>query len=97
VRYTPHGGTVEVRARRGPDGVTIEVLDEGPGIPEAEESRVFERFYRADAARASRDGGAGIGLAIAPAGIVDPARRPDHPRQPGPARVPDEVVTLPRN
>ena len=52
VRHTPRGGTVEVRARRTVDGVTIEVLDEGPGIPEADEARVFERFYRADSARA---------------------------------------------
>jgi signal transduction histidine kinase len=95
VRYTPRGGTVEVLARRGPDGVTIEVLDEGPGIPEAEQLRVFERFYRADAARASSDGGAGLGLAIARwivdlhGGQIRPERRDPHG-----CRM---VVTLPRN
>ena len=48
------------------DGVTtIEVADEGPGIPAAEAERVFERFHRVDAARAARDGGTGLGLAIA--------------------------------
>jgi signal transduction histidine kinase len=95
VRYTPHGGTVEVRARRGTDGVTIEVLDEGPGIPESEESRVFERFYRADAARSSSDGGAGLGLAIA-RWIVDLHGGQIHPerRDPHGCRM---VVTLPRN
>jgi signal transduction histidine kinase len=41
------------------------VADQGPGIPDGEAQRVFERFYRADAARASSDGGAGLGLAIA--------------------------------
>ena len=95
VRYTPRGGTVEVRARRGADGVTIEVLDEGPGIPEAEQARVFERFYRADAARSSSDGGAGLGLAIA-RWIVDlhgGQIRPEH-RDPHGCRM---VVTLPRN
>jgi signal transduction histidine kinase len=95
VRYTPRGGTVEVRARRAPDGVTIEVLDEGPGIPESEQTRVFERFYRADAARASSDGGAGLGLAIA-RWIVDLHGGQIHPepRDPHGCRM---VVTLPSN
>ncbi len=77
-RYSPAGGTVELGARRlaAPDRrrgrhapepraeVVIEVADQGPGIPDGEVQRVFERFYRADAARASSDGGAGLGLAI---------------------------------
>jgi signal transduction histidine kinase len=84
VRHTPRGGSVEVRARRSHDGVTIEVVDEGPGIPEAEQDRVFERFYRADSARASSDGGAGLGLAIAQwivdlhGGEIHPERREPH-------------------
>lgn len=94
VRFTPSGGTVEVRARRSDLGVTIEVLDEGPGIPETERSRVFERFYRADAARAATDGGAGLGLAIA-RWIVDLHGGDIHPerRDPHGCRM---VVTLPR-
>jgi signal transduction histidine kinase len=48
-----------------PPEIVIEVADQGPGIPEGEAERVFERFYRADAARASNQGGAGLGLAIA--------------------------------
>jgi len=86
VRYTPRGGRVEVRARHSgmPPGVTIEVIDEGPGIPEDEQNRIFERFYRADTARASRDGGAGLGLAIAQwivdlhGGEIRPERRLPH-------------------
>jgi len=93
VRFTPLGGTVEVHAHRSPRGVTIEVLDEGPGIPDAERTRVFERFYRADAARSSRQGGAGLGLAIA-RWIIDLHGGEIHPehRDPRGCRM---VVTLP--
>jgi len=45
------------------------VEDSGPGIPEAERGRVFERYYRVDGARSAAEGGRGLGLAIA-AGIV---------------------------
>jgi signal transduction histidine kinase len=84
---------VEVRARRGADRVVIEVVDEGPGIPEADQTRIFERFYRADSARASSDGGAGLGLAIAQ-WIVDLHGGEIHPerREPHGCRM---VVTLP--
>jgi signal transduction histidine kinase len=65
VRYSPIGGTVRVEANGRGASVSITVADEGPGIPPHEAAKVFERFYRADAARSSRDGGAGLGLAIA--------------------------------
>ena len=41
------------------------MTDQGPGVPVGEEERIFERFYRADAARARSEGGSGLGLAIA--------------------------------
>ena len=66
VRHSPVDGRVWLSAHAASDGVTtIEVADEGPGIPAAEAERVFERFHRVDAARAARDGGTGLGLAIA--------------------------------
>jgi signal transduction histidine kinase len=65
VRHSPSGGTVVLTATRSNGMVRIEVADEGPGIPEDEAGKVFERFYRADAARTSSDGGSGLGLSIA--------------------------------
>lgn len=65
LRHTPAGGRVDVAAHGGPDGVTIVVSDTGDGIASAHLPHVFERFYRADAARNRDHGGAGIGLAIA--------------------------------
>jgi signal transduction histidine kinase len=65
LRHSPEGGRVLVRAERTQSDVTIEVVDEGPGIAPFEAARVFERFYRSDAARSSSDGGSGLGLAIA--------------------------------
>jgi signal transduction histidine kinase len=65
VRHSPANGTIAVRARGADRRVCIEVTDEGPGIPASDATRVFERFYRADSARSSDQGGAGLGLAIA--------------------------------
>jgi signal transduction histidine kinase len=84
IRYTPVGGRVEVTAHRSRHGVVIEVADDGPGIPEGDTDKVFERFYRADSARSAGDGGAGLGLAIARwivdlhGGDIRPVRREPH-------------------
>lgn len=63
VRVSPEGGTVRVRVARAGDGVVLEVADDGPGVDPAYRGRLFERFFRADPARAT-SGGAGLGLAI---------------------------------
>jgi signal transduction histidine kinase len=65
LRHSPPGGTVSISARARDDAVVFAVADDGPGIPPDEAPRVFERFYRADSARSSDHGGAGLGLAIA--------------------------------
>ncbi len=64
VRHSPRGGVVTVDAHVDGEAIVLSVADQGPGIPDADTNLVFERFYRADSARASRDGGAGLGLAI---------------------------------
>jgi len=63
--YSPERSTIRVDARQSNDGVAISVVDEGPGIPDEDLSRVFERFYRVDKSRARDPGGTGLGLAIA--------------------------------
>jgi signal transduction histidine kinase len=60
--HGPADGTVTVTARRGSDGLALEVADEGPGIAPADRARVFERFHRGGD---GSDGGTGLGLAIA--------------------------------
>jgi signal transduction histidine kinase len=70
VKHSPPHGRVTVRARRGeqPESLDLEVRDEGPGIPEQERHRVFERFNRGTAPPPhgpGSDGGTGLGLAIA--------------------------------
>jgi signal transduction histidine kinase len=62
IRHTPADGSVTVRARTAPDGVEVEVADDGEGVPAGEGERVFEAFYRGDESRS--DDGAGLGLAI---------------------------------
>jgi two-component system sensor histidine kinase SenX3 len=64
VNYSEAGTRVAVAARRVGDTVEITVSDQGQGIPQTEQSRIFERFYRVDAARSRATGGTGLGLAI---------------------------------
>ena len=64
-RYTPQGGTILVSVERGPGAVVLRVEDNGPGIPEGERERIFERFHRVAGDRHdSGQPGCGLGLAI---------------------------------
>ena len=86
--YSPSGTAVTVRlrpARRAEgDYVSIEVVDRGPGLTAEQSERVFERFYRVDAARSRAQGGTGLGLSIVAAitrahgGTVEVDSTPGH-------------------
>lgn len=65
VHYSAEGGAVELSAVQQEDRVVISIRNEGLPIPEQELAKIFEKFYRLDAARSTRTGGAGLGLAIA--------------------------------
>lgn len=65
LKYTPPGGCVEIASRRLAQSLLITVSDNGPGIKKADLLRIFDRFYRADAARSGQVAGHGLGLSIA--------------------------------
>ena len=65
LQYTPAGGKIEVSASCSDGHVVVTVADTGIGIPQVEQERIFERFYRVDAARSREAGGTGLGLSIA--------------------------------
>jgi len=83
LRHAPAASAVTVGATRDGPNVVIEVSDQGPGFPPSFLAHAFERFRRADTARASQDGGAGLGLAIvqsiahAHGGQVSAGNRPE--------------------
>jgi signal transduction histidine kinase len=64
IKFTPSGGHVNVRVSGNGSGRTLEVSDDGMGIPPDSVPHIFERFYRADPSRANRADGVGLGLSL---------------------------------
>jgi two-component system, OmpR family, sensor histidine kinase KdpD len=64
LKYSPAGSPVSLTGKSKDGRVIVSVADQGPGIPEAEQGRIFEKFYRAEASR-HQIPGAGLGLVIA--------------------------------
>ena len=62
--YSEAGSTVRVSVTEADERALVTVSDQGSGIPARDLPRIFERFYRVDAARSRRSGGTGLGLAI---------------------------------
>lgn len=67
IRYTPQGGTVTVSLEHTDHHALIHVQDTGIGITEADQARIFDRFYRVNTDRSRATGGSGLGLSIAQA------------------------------
>ncbi len=65
IKFSAPATSIQVRVGSAPHAATVEIEDQGPGIPAADREKVFHRFYRVDPARSRSAGGAGLGLAIA--------------------------------
>ncbi|MFN7971985.1 MAG: ATP-binding protein [Acidobacteriota bacterium] len=64
IKYGKPGGAIKIATRQTGSRVELSVADDGPGIPADHLPRIFDRFYRADPARPTEQGGAGLGLSI---------------------------------
>ncbi len=70
IKYTPEGGYVKLGLEVSGKTLLVKVEDNGPGIPDENKEKIFERFYRLDDSRARETGGTGLGLAIAKEVVV---------------------------
>ncbi|MCI1283952.1 MAG: ATP-binding protein [Lacticaseibacillus songhuajiangensis] len=95
VFYNRENGKVRVSAYPDAQNVVIRVTDTGIGIPQADQERIFERFYRVDKARSRNNGGTGLGLAIVHSAVAELGGTIKLQSRPGVGST--FTVTLPRN
>ena len=83
IKYSPAGTSITVTVGGTGEQGWIAVSDHGPGIPDDERERIFERFYRIDKARSRAEGGTGLGLSLARWGVEAHGGRIDVASEPG--------------
>jgi len=66
-KFSPEGGTVELHIAHHHDALRISIIDQGPGIPEEFQPKLFDKFTQADSTDTRKAGGTGLGLSIAKA------------------------------
>lgn len=95
IKYTQEGGKVHVDVKSDDKDICLTVEDNGIGIPEADQKRIFERFYRVDKSHSKEIGGTGLGLSIVKHAVMIHGGKIDVQSRPGEGST--FIVTLPKH
>lgn len=95
MKYTQEGGKVHIDVKSDEKNVCLTVQDNGIGIPEADQKRIFERFYRVDKSHSKEIGGTGLGLSIVKHAVMNHGGKIEVQSKPGEGST--FLVTLPKH